>query len=198
MTRSQEETSTSQVGRRRGSNWESPTASSLVASMSMEELRSCCQVPDGISLEMSDIPDFSTVGQADNAVYFTREHFTARLHFPVSSLVKQFLHVTWAPPKLIHSNFFRILMGCSVLNFLYQLDISLVEICFVYTLKLGTGGQLSMSAHSPQLQFVTRLLDSPKKETKGVVLVRGLWYEMSGSLGLPFDVNQSLVFPGWS
>ena len=86
-------------------------------------------------------------------------------------------------------------MGCSVLNFLYQLDISLVEICFIYTLKLGTGGRLSMSAHSPQLQFVIELLDSPKTEAKGVVLVRGPWYETLDSLGLPFYVNQSLVFP---
>ena len=42
--------------------------SSLVASMSVEELRSFCQVPDGISLELSDEPTFSTIGQADNAV----------------------------------------------------------------------------------------------------------------------------------
>ena len=62
MMRSQEETSTSQVGRRRGSNQESPTTSSLVASMSMEELRSFCQVPDDISLELSEGPAFSTVG----------------------------------------------------------------------------------------------------------------------------------------
>ena len=44
--RSQEETSTSQVVRRKGSNQESPTASSLVSSMSMEELRSFCRVLD--------------------------------------------------------------------------------------------------------------------------------------------------------
>ena len=96
------------------------------------------------------------------------------------------------------SECFSNLMGCSVLNFLYQLDISLVEICFVYTLELGTGGWLSMSAHSPQLQFVTELPDSPKTEAKGVILVKGLWYETSDSLGLPFDVNQSLKFQGWS
>ena len=89
-------------------------------------------------------------------------------------------------------------MGCSVLNFLYQLDISLVEICFIYTLKLGTGGWLSMSDHSPRLQFVTGLLDFPKTEAKGIVLVRGPWYETTGSLGLPCDVNQSLMFPGLS
>ena len=76
-------------------------------------------------------------------------------------------------------------MGCSVFNFLYELDISLVEICFIYTLKLGIGGWLSMPAHSPRLQFVTGLLDSPKTEAKGVVLVKGPWYEMLGSLGLP-------------
>ena len=89
-------------------------------------------------------------------------------------------------------------MGCSVLNFLYQLDISLVEICFIYTLKLETGGRLSMSAHSPRLQFVTEHPDSPKMEAKGVVLVRGLWYETPGYPGLPFDVNQFLVFLGLS
>ena len=89
-------------------------------------------------------------------------------------------------------------MGCSVLNFLYQLNLSSVEICFVYTMKLGTGGRLSMSAHSPRLQFVTRLPDSLKIEAKRVVLVRGSWYETPDSLGLSFDVNQSLTFPSWS
>ena len=86
-------------------------------------------------------------------------------------------------------------MGYSVLNFLYQLDISLVEICFIYTLKLGTGGRLFMSAHSQWLQFVIGLLDSPKTEAKGVILVRGSWFEMPGSLGLPFDVNKSFAVP---
>ena len=51
-------------------------------------------------------------------------------------------------------------MGCSVLNLLYQLDISLVEICFINSLKLGVGGCLSMSAHSSRLQFVIGLPDS--------------------------------------
>ena len=55
-----------------------------------------------------------------------------------------------------------------------------------------------MSAHSLQLQFVTDLPYSPKMEAKGVVLVRGPWYETLGSLGLPFYVNQSLVFLGLS
>ena len=56
MTRVQEETSTSQVGRMKGSCRESPTMSNLVSSMSMEELKSLCRVPDSISLELSDGP----------------------------------------------------------------------------------------------------------------------------------------------
>ena len=119
MMRCQDETSTSQVRCRRGANRELPTVSSLVAFMSVEELRSFCRVPKGISLELSDGPTSFTVGQVDNAVYFTREQFAAGLRFPVSLLVKQFLHVTWAPPALIHMNVCRILMGYSVLNFLY-------------------------------------------------------------------------------
>ena len=89
-------------------------------------------------------------------------------------------------------------MGCSVLNSLHQLDILLVEICFIYTLKLRIRDHLSMSAHSPRLQFVTGLLDSPKIEAKGVFLVKGPWYEISGSPGLPFNLNQSLTFLGVS
>ena len=131
--RGQEETSTSQVRLRKGSSWELPTASSLVSSMSMEELRSLCWVLDDISLEFSDESARSTIRQVDNVVYFTWEQFAAGRRFLVSSLVKQFLHVTRASPVLVHPNVFRILMGCSVLNFLYQLDIWLAEICFVYS-----------------------------------------------------------------
>ena len=84
MMRGQDETSTSQVGRRKGSSWELPTASSLVSSMSMEEMRSFCRVLDCISLEFSDGPAHSTVEQADNAVVFTREHFSVGFRFPIS------------------------------------------------------------------------------------------------------------------
>ena len=166
-----------------------------MAVMSIEELRSFCQVPVVICLEVSNSMAALTLGGADNVVYFTREQFSTGLRFPIPSLVKQFLHFTRAPSALIHPNVFRILMGFSVLNFLYQLDISLVEICFIYTLKLKVGGRLSMSAHSPQLQFVTWLPDSPKTKVKMVVLVKGSWYETPGSPRLPFDLNQSILFP---
>ena len=42
MERGQEETSTSQAGRRRGPSQDSPSTSNLISSLSMEELRSYC------------------------------------------------------------------------------------------------------------------------------------------------------------
>ena len=144
MARGHKDASTSQVGRKRGTPQETPTVSSLVTAMSAEELRSFRQVPAAIIMEVSDGTATPTIGGVYNVVYFTRELFAAGLCFPIPSLVKSFLNFTRVPPTLIHLNVFRILMGCNVLNFLYQLDISLVEICFIYTLKLGIGGHLSI------------------------------------------------------
>ena len=146
MAISHEETSTSQAGRRRGPGQDTPSMRSIISSLSMEELRFYCQIPENIDFELSDGPVESTIGDRDSAIYFTREQLAVGLRFPISSLVKKFLHFSEAPPALIHINVIRILIGCNVLNVLYQLDISLVEVCFIYTLKLGHGGRLSMSA----------------------------------------------------
>ena len=132
MARGHEGVSTSQAGRRKGTPRETPTVSSLVVAMFAEELRLYIQIPPKISLETSDSAIISTLGESNNAAYFTWEQFVVRLRLPIPSLVKQFLHFTRAPPTLIHPNAFWILMGCSVLNSLYHLGISLVEICFIY------------------------------------------------------------------
>ena len=65
----------------------------------------------------------------------------------------------------------------------------------IYFLSVGPGGWMSMSVLSPRLQIVNGLPDSPKKGTKGALLVRGPWDETLGSPGLPFNVNQSQSFP---
>ena len=117
--------------------------------MSAEELRLYNQIPTEISLETSKDAATTTIEEVDNVVYFTRKQFVVGLRLPVPSLVKHFLHFSRAPPAHIHPNVFRILMGCNVMNSLCQLDISLMEIYFIYTLKLGIRGRLSMSAHSP-------------------------------------------------
>ena len=119
MARGQKETSTNQVGRKKGTPRKSPTTSSMVVVMSLKELRSFFQILADISLELLDGVAVSIVGGENNAAYFTQEQFAARLHFPISSLVKQFLHFTRVSPMLIHLNIFQILMGCSMLKFLY-------------------------------------------------------------------------------
>ena len=129
-------------------------------------------------------------------MYFTREQLAAELQFPILSLVKQFLHFFGAHLALIHPNVIQIRIRCSVLNLLYKLDLSLVGVFFIYTLKLGHRGRLYMSAQSPRLQFVTGFPDSPKTEAKGVILVREPWYETPSSPDLPFALNQSMSFPG--
>ena len=73
MARGQEKTSTSQVGRRRGPSWDTPSASNLISSLSMEELRSYCRISNNIDFELPDGPTESTIDEEDNVVYFTWE-----------------------------------------------------------------------------------------------------------------------------
>ena len=137
----------------------------------------------------------STIGEGYGAVYFTQEQLVVGLRFLVSSLIKQFLHFSGASHALIHPNIIQILTWCSVLILLYQLDIFLVEVFFIYTLKLAHRGRLSLSDESPPLQVVTGLPDSHKTEAKGLILVRGPWYETPGSLDLQFILNRLMAFP---
>ena len=73
MARSQEETSTSQAGRREGPSRDTPFASSLISSLSMEELRSYYRIPNNIDFELSDGLAESIIDEEDSAVYFTWE-----------------------------------------------------------------------------------------------------------------------------
>ena len=85
MVGGQEETSTNQVGCKRGTPWDTPTTRNLVTAMSVEELRSFSQVLANISLELSDGTTASTKGGVDNAFYFSQEKFAAGLCFPIPS-----------------------------------------------------------------------------------------------------------------
>ena len=194
MEMGREETSTS--GRPEGRLRATPSVSSIISSLTMEELMAYCEVPDDIDLRLMERADESTLGGEHNGVFLTREHLAARLRFHMPAIVKQFLHFTWAPPALIHPNVIRILIGNCVLNHLYQLDLTLVEIFMIYFLSVGPGGQMFMSILSLRLHIVNGLPDSPKTEAKGALLMRGPWDETPGSPGLPFNVNRSRSFPG--
>ena len=115
-----EETSTSQAECRRGPGQDMPSTSSIISSLSVEELRSYFHIPNNIDFELLDGPAESTIGKEDGAVYFTREQLATRLRFPVLSLIKKLLHFSGVLPALVHPNIIQILIGCSVLNLLYQ------------------------------------------------------------------------------
>ena len=134
MARGREETSTS--GRLGGCLRATPSANRIISSLTMEELRAHCEVPNSIDLRLMERADESTLGGEHNSVFFTREHLVAGLRFHVPAIVKQFFHFTWAPPTLIHPNVIRILIGNCVLNHLYQLDLSLVELFMIYFLSM--------------------------------------------------------------
>ena len=86
MARGQEETSTS--GRPGGRTRAAPSTSSIISSLTTEELMRYCEVPNNIELRLVDKPDESTLSGEHNGVYFTQEHLAAGLRFPVPAIVK--------------------------------------------------------------------------------------------------------------
>ena len=79
---------------------------------------------------------------------------------------------------------------------LFHLDLSLLEVMFVYTVKMSRKGIFSLFALIPSIQLVTGLPDSTKSATKGHVVVSGPW---AGSYEYPsqeFEPRHSLAIPG--
>ena len=153
-------------------------------------------IPNGVSVQLVDGEAVSTEKSADNAIYFTKEQFNAGLRFPLPSLFKEFLHFTQIPPTYIHLNMVRVLMGCSILSMLFNLDLSLLEVLFIYSLKKGKNDVFSLAAHLPSLQLVTDIPDSTKGGAKGHVLVQGVWAGLLEHPERPFSPNRSLVLLG--
>ena len=138
----------------------------------------------------------STVKSGDNSICFTKEQFNAGLHFPLPSLFKQFLYYTKIPPALIHPNFVRVLMGCSILDMLFSLGLSLLEVLFLYSIKKAKNDIFSLASSIPSLQLVTGLPDSTKGAARGHVLVKGPWTGLMVHPDKQFVPNQSLKVPG--
>ena len=68
MGRGHEETSTS--GCPGGHTRATPSASSIILSLTMEELLRYCEVPDDLSFRLVDRPDESTLSVEHNGVFF--------------------------------------------------------------------------------------------------------------------------------
>lgn len=164
--------------------------------LSEGEFRERFGIPNGVSVQLLEGDVVPTEKSGDNPICFTKEQFNAGLRLPLLSLFKQFLHYMRIPPALIHPNVIRVLMGCSILDMLFSLDLSLLEVIFVYTIKKAKNDIFSLSASIPSLQLVTGLPDSTKGAARGHVLVKGPWASLLVHQEKEFVPNQSLRIPG--
>ena len=78
-----------------------------------------------------------TEKESHNVIFFNKKQFNAGLRLPFPSLFKQFLHFTKIPSAFIHLKVVRVLMGCNIMDMFFHLDLSLLEVIFVYTVKMS-------------------------------------------------------------
>ncbi|RVW85640.1 hypothetical protein CK203_037575 [Vitis vinifera] len=170
-------------------------AEKSVDKLNVREFREHFCIPNGLFIELTDGEAVSTEKIEDNTIFFSNEQFNAGLRFPLPSLFKEFLHFTQIPSAYIHPNMIRVLMGCSILSMLFNLDLSLLEVLFIYSIKKVKNDIFSFVVSLPSLQLVTSLPDSTKGATKGHVLVKGLWAGLTVHPDRQFAPNQSLKVP---
>lgn len=163
--------------------------------LSKQEFRACFHILDKISIHLVDDEVLSFKKLPYNSTYFSKKQFVARLRLLLPSFFKQFLHVTQIPPVFLHPNVVQVLMGCNIMDMLFQLDISLLEALFIYTVKMSQKKRFSLSTHIPSLQLVTRLPNSNKDGTKRHVFVSGPWRGLFEGLNEVFTPQHSLEIP---
>ena len=126
-------------------------AEKSVDKLNVREFRERFCISNGVSVQLVEGEAMSTEKSEDNAIIFTKEQFNARLRFPLPSLFKEFLHFTQIPPAYIHPNMVWVLMGCSILSMLFNLDLSLLEVLFIYSIKKVKNDICSFVASLPSL-----------------------------------------------
>ncbi|RVW70354.1 hypothetical protein CK203_048717 [Vitis vinifera] len=175
MSANKEATSSSSSGQNEKDASRDVHAEKSVDKLNVREFRERFYIPNGVFVELMDGEVVMTEKSEDNVIFFTKEQFNAGLRFPLPSLFKEFLHFTQIPPAYIHPNMVRVLMGCSILSMLFNLDLSLLEVLFIYSIKKVKSDIFSFVASLPSLQLVINLPNSTKGAARGHVLVKGLW-----------------------
>ena len=122
-----------------------------------QEFRDGFCLPNGVSVQLVEGDPMPTEKVGHNVIYFTNKQFNTGLRFLLPSLFKQFLHYTQIPPAYIHPNIVWMLMGHSILNMVFHLDLSLLEVLFIYTLKKGQKGHFQHVCPHP----VSSVSDGP-------------------------------------
>ncbi|XP_034686782.1 uncharacterized protein LOC117915339 isoform X1 [Vitis riparia] len=159
------------------------------------EFREQFRIPNDISIRLMNSGPVPTEKESHNVVVFSKEQFNVRLHFPLLSLFRQFLHFTKFPPVFLHLNAIRVLMGSSILDVLFHLDLSLLKVIFIYNVKMSEKGIFILSAHILSLQLVMGLPNSTKDATKGHVIVSGPWAGLLEHPSREFKPCHSLEIP---
>lgn len=86
-------------------------------------------------------------------------------------------------------------MGYNILDMFFQLDLSLMEILFVYMVNMSQKERFNLAAHIPSLQLLIGLPNSGKGRAKGHVLVSSPWNGLSEGLDGVFSLQRSLEIP---
>ena len=103
-----------------------------------KEFREQFCIPNGVAIELLNERVLVPFEKAEEkTIIFSKEQFNAGLRFPLPALFKEFLHFTQIPPVFIHPNIVRVLMGCSIINMLYNLDLTLLEVFFCVFFEEG-------------------------------------------------------------
>lgn len=116
-----------------------------------QEFKELFRVPYGVDIRLIDGGPVSIEKKPFNATIFSKEQFNVGLCLSLPSLFKQFLPFTKIPPTFLYLNAVRVLIGCSILNMFFRLDLSLLEILFIYTVKMRGKEIFSLFAHIPFL-----------------------------------------------
>lgn len=105
--------------------------------LSEQEFRASFHIPNSVSILLVNNEPLTSEKQSHNATYFSKKQLNAGLYFSIPYFLKKFLHFTKIPLAFLHPNVIRVLMGCNILDMLYQLDLSLPEVLFVYIVKMS-------------------------------------------------------------
>ncbi|RVW32735.1 hypothetical protein CK203_086313 [Vitis vinifera] len=101
----------------------SEASEKAIDKLNAKEFRERFLIPHDVLIDLvNEEAAMPTEKGGKNAILFTKEQFNAGLRFPLPALFKEFLHFSQIPPSY-SPNLVRVLMGCSIINMLYSLDL---------------------------------------------------------------------------
>lgn len=130
----------------------SPRSECSVDLLSKQEIRDHFCILNNVSILLVDGEPMPAEKLSYNSTYFSKAQFNVGLHFPLRSVLKQLFHFTKITLAFLHPNVVPVLMGCSILDMLYHLDLSLLEVLFIHTIKMSQKERFNLSAYIPSLQ----------------------------------------------